>query len=150
MSDREAYWVNKLKPSKNSAKPHDGGKKHSDVDWTPFLGMLGVDHDGTIAELAGVSRKAVAYQRKVLGIPATAKPQRVVVVNKLGGWNRIELPANCIAILGTMPDYKIAESFGVSKHRIARERTARGIKSYAEQTGNDGRIRKNEPHRRWS
>jgi len=150
MSDREEHWINKLKPSKNSAKPHDGGKKHSDIDWDPFLPILGIEHDSTIAKLAGVTRKAVAYQRNALGIPATTKPQRVVIVNKLGGWNRIELPADCIAMLGTMPDYKVAEVFSVSKPRISRERRARGIKSYAEQTGNDGRIRKNEPHRRWS
>ena len=70
MSKRESFWIKKLSPAKNAAKPHDGGKKKCDIDWSPFIHMLGIDHDSEIALLAGVTRKAVSYKRKCLEIPA--------------------------------------------------------------------------------
>lgn len=69
---------------------------------------------------------------------------------KMGGHNRKELPFEIIEQLGTMPDYKLAEKAGVSKRTILRKRQRFGVKSYAEQTGNDGKIKKGEPHRRWN
>lgn len=68
---------------------------------------------------------------------------------KMGGHNRLEIESDVIDKIGTMPDYKLAEQAGISKYTIARRRRNLGIKSYAEQTGNDGKIKKGEKHRRW-
>mgnify|MGYP000929291322 CR=1 FL=1 len=59
------------------------------------------------------------------------------------------IPQEIIDQFGTMPDYKLAEIAGCSKPVIARRRKILGIKSYAEQTGNNGKIKKGDPHRRW-
>lgn len=61
---------------------------------------------------------------------------------EMAGHNRIKLSDEFIEKLGKMPDYKLAEIVGVSKRTIQRNRTARGIKSYSEQTGNDGKFKK--------
>lgn len=68
----------------------------------------------------------------------------------MAGHNRIELKEEIIKKLGTIPDYELAEIARVGKKKIMTERHKRGIKSYAETTGNDGKIKKGEPHRRWS
>ena len=150
MSKRESFWIKKLSPAKNVAKPHDGGKKKCDIDWSPFIHMLGIDYDSEIALLAGVTRKAVSYKRKCLEIPATKKPQRVVISNSIGGWNKKKITKECEEMLGKAPDHEVAGVFGFSKKKIGSERKSRGIKSYAEQSGNDGKIKKDEPHRRWN
>ena len=48
-----------------------------------------------------------------------------------------------------MPDYKLGEIAGVSKHAIARRRKELGIKSYAETTGNNGQFNGKGIHPRW-
>ena len=111
MTDCEQKWIDSLKPEKNTNQAHDGGKKRSDIDWTPYIHLLGNDHDTAIAKIVGVTRKAVAYKRRVLGIPATTKPQRVVVVNKVAGWNKKELPSDCIELLGMKPEESHAGAF---------------------------------------
>lgn len=52
----------------------------------------------------------------------------------------MQLPSHLIAELGTKPDYRLAQENGVSKFVVARARREAGIPSYAERTGNDGRI----------
>lgn len=68
--------------------------------------------------------------------PARNKPPN------MGGWNKTIFPNEMYDLLGTMPDYKLAEKFNSNKHTISRIRKEKNIKSYAEQTGNDGRRKK--------
>ena len=58
---------------------------------------------------------------------------------KMGGYNKTIFPLELYNLLGTMPDYILAEKFNSNKRTIARIRKEKGIKSYAEQTGNNGR-----------
>lgn len=67
----------------------------------------------------------------------------------MGGHNRIDLPKKITDKLGKMPDYELAFIAGVGKKKIMIERHKRKIPSYAKTTGNDGKIKKGEPHRRW-
>lgn len=60
------------------------------------------------------------------------------------------MPEGIEPLLGTMPDVALGARFGVSKYTVGRWRKARGIPSYAETTGDDGRIKVGEPHRRWT
>lgn len=64
-------------------------------------------------------------------------------------WNAIKLPDDIISMLGTMPDYKLAEIAGVAKKTILRRRVALGIKSYAETSGNTGTYKKGNFPARW-
>lgn len=66
------------------------------------------------------------------------------------GWNRITLPEEIVAKLGTMPDYKLGEIAGVSKKVISRVRREMGIPSYAEMNENKGQFKKGMPHPRWN
>lgn len=150
MVDKESFWINKEQPVYNSAKPHKGGKRKNSIDWQPYIHLLGKYHDSKVAGIVGVTRKAVAYKRDCLNIGKCNLPQRIVIKNKIGGWNRKEITKDCENMLGTLPDYKLAKMFGFGKKKISNERKKRCILSYAEQTGNDGRIKQNEPHRRWS
>lgn len=61
-------------------------------------------------------------------------------------WNESStLPARipdwAVALLGTMPDYKLAERVGCSKKTIMRARHFLGVASYADTTGNSGRFK---------
>jgi hypothetical protein len=116
------------------------------------IDQLGTVADSRIAESLGVTRKAVAYYRDSLGIPASFDRSRNTPPPRIEAnqFQPVELPASCLARLGTMPDYKLAAEYGVSKRTIMRRRHHEGIPSYAAQTGNSGRIRVGEPHRRWT
>lgn len=134
----------------NVARPGAGNPGIGRVQWTPELDdLLGSVADAVIAERIGCHRKTVSYRRECLGIPAAFDRTRNVPPPNLGGWNRVDLPDEIIAELGTAPDHVIARRAGTSKYLIGRARAARGIPSYAQATGNDGRIRVGDPHRRW-
>lgn len=60
------------------------------------------------------------------------------------------LPEGIEPLLGTMSDEKLAKQFGTSRRSVLRWRQARGIPSYAETSGRDGKIKAGEPHRRWT
>ena len=66
-----------------------------------------------------------------------------------GGHNRKEFEPKFFEMLGSMPDYKLAEIYKTNKHTVQRHRKRLGIISYAEKTGNNGKIKLGEPHRRW-
>ena len=66
----------------------------------------------------------------------------------MAGWNKIELPADIIELIGTMPDYQLATIAGVSKRTIARNRHKLKIQSYADRTGNSGKF--SPGFNRWS
>jgi hypothetical protein len=119
------------------------------IEWTPEIdSLLGKISDTELAERLGCHRKNVSYRRTNFGIPSC--PQKNFVIPPMGGWNKLELLPEHEAQLGQIPDYKLAELAGVDKSVVQRCRRDRNIQSYAERTGNNGQIRKGEPHRRWS
>lgn len=119
------------------------------VNWTDeAISLLGKIPDEELAGKLGCDRKTVAYRRKVLGIPKCGNRTKPTPPSR-GGWNKITLPKNVIAKLGTMPDYKLAEQFGYQRDVIARNRRKRGIPSYAATTGYDGKYQKGNFPARW-
>lgn len=119
----------------------DGSLGGHFVDWTPERdAMLGVVADAVIAEQMGITRKAVSYRREKLGIAASYDRSRNLPPPPMHGHNKIELPEAILALLGLMSDQDLAARAGVSKKRIYVERKARGIPSYASQTGRTGRF----------
>lgn len=135
----------------NQATAGSGNPGIGRVSWTPeILALLGTVPDSQIAAQIGCERKTVSYRRQCLGIPASFDRTNNIPPPANGGWNRKTLPDRIIAVLGTVPDWKLAEQAGVSKKRIMDERHRRGIPSYAAATGNDGKIKLGEPHRRWN
>lgn len=135
----------------NVASAGSGNPGVGRVDWTPNIdALLGTVPDSEIAARLGCERKTVSHRRKCLSIEASFDRKNNTPPPSMGGWNKRSLADDIVAQLGTMPDYRLAELAGVSKPVIRRERTARGIPSYAEASGNNGRIRVGEPHRRWT
>ena len=151
-SEREAYWLEKHKETAlNIAPAGAGGAYDHRILWTKELdAKLGVLSDAEIAEEIGCTRKAVSYRRIQLGIKASNNKRRMKPPPNRGGWNKIILTDETIAELGKCPDHVLAKVAGVDKTVIARARRKRGIKSYAEQTGNNGQFKKGNPHPRWS
>lgn len=113
------------------------------------IARFGVDSDAMIAEDLGVSRKAVTYHREKMGIAAGFNRSRNKPPPPQGGHNRITLDDSIVAMIGTMPDHKLAEIAGCSKPVIARYRRKMSIKPFAEQTGNDGKFSGIGKHPRW-
>jgi len=112
------------------------------VNWNEeALALLGKRTDTAIAAVLGCNRQTVAYRREMLGIPRLPDPHNVP--------SEVVLDLVTISQLGTQPDYKIAEVLGISKFVIAKHRKRMGIPSYAEATGNNGKIKAGEKHRRW-
>lgn len=127
-----------------------GGTRSYVSRWTPELeARLGIDPDAVIADAMGITRKAVSYRRRVLGIPASFNRERNTPPPPMAGHNRITLPDATIARLGTEPDYVLGNELGVAKTVIARERRARGIAPYATQSGRTGQFQKGNFPARW-
>lgn len=147
--ERERYWCGFYGGLFNLKRAGGGsdGERLELLDIQLIMPLLGHISDSSIAERIGATRKAVSYYREQLGIPASFDRSRNKPPPPMGGHNKIKFDES---ILGTLPDYKIAEKFGVDKSCVARRRRALGIKSYADSTGNNGTIKKGEPHRRWS
>lgn len=116
-----------------------GGRGNRSKDYSEdFYNSLGKYTDEHIASLHNISRSMVSLIRRDLGIPVSdnrvyTKPP------EMGGHNKIELPDDIVKQLGTKPDYVLAEEAGCTKGVVSRVRKEKGIKSYAEQTGNNGR-----------
>lgn len=150
----ERRWVSRLGkrfPLLNVAVAGAGNPGVGRVAWTKDIdALLGTVADSEIAKKLGCHRKTVSYRREILGIPASFDRTNNVPPPSNGGWNRIAFSDSIVAQLGSMPDYQLAAISRTSKAAVARLRRARGIQSYAEQTGNTGRIKQGEPHRRWS
>ena len=148
--ERETFWCSQFEDLLNCQKPGGGsdGERLRDLpDWA--VNQFGKIADSRIAEKLGVSRKTVTYYREQLGIPAAFDRTRNTPPPKTGGYNRINFPDWVIAKMGTMSDQKLANLFGCHKSQITRRRNKLSIPSYAQKTGNDGRIKRGEPHRRW-
>lgn len=138
----ETRWMARFDGLVNSGTAAQGGTRSYIVLWTKELdARLGVESDKLIADELGVTRKAVSYRRKVLGIPASYNRARNTPPPAMGGHNRIALSEWVIDLLGSMPDKKLADKAGVSKKTIIRARHARGIESYASRTGETGQFK---------
>lgn len=150
----ERRWVRRLSARftlLNQATAGAGNPGVGRVKWTEeSLGRLGRVPDSELALELGCERKTVSYRREVMGIAASFDRKNNTPPPSMGGWNRVDLGAEIVALLGTAPDHEIARRAGVSKKRIMKERHARELPSYAERTGFDGRIKVGEPHRRWN
>lgn len=152
-SSVERRWVRRLSRYQllNVATAGAGNPGVGRVKWTPEIdALLGVVTDSDIAARLGCERKTVSYRRKCLGIRASFDRSKNVAPPKNGGWNRTIIPAEIEARLGTQPDYVLAAEIGVDKSVISGARRRAGVMSYAELSGRNGKIRKGEPHRRWS
>lgn len=152
-AEAEREWLEKLAGHDllNVAPAGSGNPFGSTFQWTPEIdAKLGVLSDSDIAAELGCDRKTVTYRRNCLGISAGGSRANSKAPPPMGGWNKITIPDAVIERLGTVPDKALAREIGADKSVIASARKARGIPSFAAQTGNDGRIRKGEPHRRWS
>lgn len=146
--EAERRWIGKFSGLLNSKRGGGGGSQLRLSAGLPqsVVERLGKVADAVLAAEIGVTRKAISYYRDQIGIAASFDRSR----NTLPPPRKARpLPAECVALLGTEPDWKLAPRYGVSKYTIARARKRRGIASYAEATGNDGRIKVGEPHRRW-
>jgi hypothetical protein len=152
-SAAERRWFRRLSSRfqlLNQSTPGAGNPGVGRVIWTnELLDLLGEVPDSEIAGLIGCERKTVSYKRECLGITASFDRKNNKSPPANAGWNAIRLPPEIIDLLGTVSDQCLADRAGVSKKRIMRERHDRQLPSYADLTGNDGRIRSGEPHRRW-
>jgi len=148
--ETEAKWMAEFNNLVNSGHANQGGTRSYVSEWTPErLAKLGTVADSILAEEMGITRKAVTYKRKILGIPASYDLSRMKPPPKMGGHNKIQFPENIIALLGKMPDWKLASIAGASKPAIRRARTERNIPSYAETTGNNGQYKYGNSPSRW-
>lgn len=151
--EAECRWIASFSDLYNAKRGGGGGSQNRLAELPQeAIDQLGKIADSRIAETLGVSRKAVSYYRKLLGIPASFDRTRNTPPPRIAAnqFKPAELPPECVARLGTAPDYVLGAEFGVHKGVIARRRKREGIASFAERTGNNGRIRVGEPHRRWT
>lgn len=149
----ERRWTKRLKRFAllNVASAGSGNPGIGRVNWTADIdAMLGAVPDSEIAAMLGCERKTVSHRRKCLGIGASFDRKNNTPPPNNAGWNRKDIAAEIIAMMGAMPDYRLAALAGVSKKRIMVERHRLGIASFAETSGSNGRIRVGEPHRRWT
>jgi len=149
----ERRWVSRLSRFKllNAASAGSGNPDKRSAIWNPATdALLGTMSDARLAKKLGCTRKAVAYRRECLELPASFDRTDAVPPPNQGGWNKIEPDAQIVQLLGTMSDQKLADLAGVSKRTVARWRKDAGVPSYAEQTGDKGQFKKGQPHPRWS
>lgn len=143
---RESHWIKELGEKfvlLNVATGGQGGKCQVKIRWTDrLIALLGKTTDRQIAIMLGCSRSTVSYRRTVLNIPRFPDPHIVPF--------EVKLSDEIIKRLGTEPDYTLAEEVGCSKFVIRKARRRMGLPSYAMTSGNNGRIKKGEPHRRWN
>lgn len=119
-----------------------GGQGNLRYDYEKVIERLGKETDDILSKEVGCTRSALSYIRRGLGIPACPERPNHSPPPPMGGWNKVELPDECISQLGTMSDKKLGDLYGVSKYTIQHRRNERGIMSYSERTGNDGKFKK--------
>ena len=149
--ERERYWCAYYSGLLNKKAAGGGGdsRKITDTEWDVIKDWIGKISDSRVADMIGVTRKSISYYRKQMGIPESGDRSKAKPPPRMGGHNRKILSLDIIWALGSMPDYKLAKMHNVSKKRIMNERKKYGIESYGKSTGNDGKIKIGETHRRW-
>lgn len=142
----EVRWIKRLNnryPLYNVRHHSFGNPGIGRVNWSEeYISLLGKVCDIELSKIIGCERKTVSYQRKIRNIPAFGQDR--------GASQRKTISLEQMKIIGKMPDYKAAEIIGVSKNFIWSFRKKHNIPSYAEITGNDGKIKVGEAHRRWN
>lgn len=95
------------------------------IKWTDeMLSELGTMPDSKLAKKYRISKQSISNKRKELGIPSHRK-----VSNK---WNPlINWTPELDALVGTMPDVKLAEQLGVSHHVVFMRRVNLGIPKFS-------------------
>lgn len=141
--ERERHWASLYKDLVNSKRAGGGndGERANLADISRVINRMGKEADAVLAEEIGITRKAISYHRKQLGIPASFNRARNKPPPWKPGFNKIKLPQEIIDNLGKEPDYLLARKAGVEKSSIARRRKKAGIPSYAQATGNNGQIK---------
>ncbi len=152
--EAEKFWIEYFRffgiKLTNGNAGGGGGTQSYVTNWTPELdAQLGVVADAIIAEQMGITRKAVTYRRKVLGIKASFDLSRMKPPPLMGGWNARRFTQDEIDQFGTAPDYVIAKKLGTNKATVAYVRRKLGIPSYAASTGNTGQYAKGNFPARW-
>ena len=145
----EREWMDCLSRQFNllNIAPGGGGNPHTRTNWTPeLISLLGKVPDTELAKRIGVDVSTILYRRKLLKIDRV--PQKNFVSN-LPPSKKKPFSKESIELLGKAPDHEIAKIEKVSKTTVLRRRQEMGIDSYAKQTGNDGKFKIGESHRRW-
>ena len=144
-SKAEVRWIKRLNaryPLYNAKHYSFGNPGIGRVKWNDnLLSLLGVMNDNEISAMIGCSRKTVSYKREQLRIPPKGQDR--------GASQRKHISDADMERLGRVPDYILATEAGVSKNYIWALRRKHNIKPYSVLTGNDGRIKIGEAHRRW-
>ena len=86
------------------------------IDWEPYVELFGLIPDAEIAEVAGVTRKAVAYQRNKRGIPTYRELMET-------DWSKIPE-------LGQMPDTAVAKKYHSHPSTVQEARVKLGIPAF--------------------
>jgi len=143
-SERERYWhdhySNELSLL-NDKRVGAGNPGIGRIDWTEYDFLLGKMTDIALADEIGCERRTVTYRRQVLGILASFDRTNNTLPPDNSEKQRISLPKAILDKLGTMPDHTLADIANVNKSTIARARRFLLIQSYAETTGNDGKVK---------
>lgn len=145
-SKSEVRWIkriNKKFPLYNVRHHSFGNPGIGRVNLTEeHISMLGKICDIDLAKIIGCERKTISYQRKIRGIPPRGQDR--------GASQRKIISLIDIEMIGKHPDYVLAKKIGVSKNFIWSYRQKHKIPSYAETTGNDGKIKQGRPRRKWN
>ncbi len=92
--------------------------------------MLGRIADGLVAAEVGLSREAITYRRRQLGIPKAPRDKSRMRRQFAKGYrphNRVDVPASVYALLGERHDNELARKINVTKIVIRRRRIEKGV-----------------------
>jgi len=133
INKRKNNHIEKAKENKRTAKVYNLIRNHSYK-----INLIVLETFESDQKVAWIKEQEWIDKLKPEGNTQSAKGNPP----EIGGWNKIELPQVTIEKLGTMSDRDLSIISNVSKTKIMRTRQKLGIKSYAEKTGNDGKIKK--------
>jgi hypothetical protein len=89
-----------------------GNNKYEFEDET--LSMLGKVNDQIVANKVGCCRETVGYVRRGLGIPKCEEKPNYSPPPDMGGWNKVEVPEECVSLAGVKPLSQLSREFGIS------------------------------------
>lgn len=132
--ERERFWIQKYRSQGcrllNVCQGGNGSHTRGELS-EQYRDLLGKVPDTHIAELAGLTRKAISYHRCALGISAasrqTRRPSPTRFQKGLTPFNKKDLGASIEALYGKLSDAEIADQVGLSRNSVAHRRKRRGI-----------------------